>query len=298
MKRSELTYISPISHWVRLSCLLEAGARKPGNVHPEASFDDLSHAEMVHSAHLIAPLFDHARVRGVGATILDAVTLTRREVGKNTNLGIILLLAPLCAVPLNVPVFEGINNVLDNLTIDDARQVYQAIRIAEPGGLGRSEQQDVRDEPTVSLKEAMSLAQERDNIARQYANGFDDILHFGLEQLSHELGFVDRWENAVIRLQLQLMSYLPDSLIARKCGPEVAYEAGLRARTVLETDWSDYDITWELLQEFDDWLRADGNRRNPGATADLIVACLYAGFREGILTPPPEYNLPGYRAPR
>ena len=124
----------------------------------------------------------------------------------------------------------------------------------------------------------MCLAKDRDNIARQYANGYDDILHFGLEQLSQELGFVDRWENAIIRLQLQLMSHVPDSLIARKCGSRVAYEAGLRARTVLETDWPDYDITWELLQEFDDWLRAEGNSRNPGATADLIVACYTLQF--------------------
>lgn len=295
MKQSDLTYISPISHWVRLACLLEAGARKPGNVHPEAAFEDLTHAEMVHSAHLVAPVFDHAEARGVGATVLDAVTLTQREVGKNSNLGIILLLAPLCAVPLDVPVFEGIERVLNNLTIEDARQVYEAIRIANPGGLGRADQQDIRDEPTVTLKEAMCLAKDRDNIARQYANGFDDVLHFGLEQLSQELGFVDRWENAIIRLQLKLMSHVPDSLIARKCGASVAYEAGLRAHTVLETDWPDYDITWELLQEFDDWLRADGHNRNPGATADLIVACLYAGFREGIITSPPEENLPGSR---
>ena len=138
--------------------------------------------------------------------------------------------------------------VLDNLTVDDAAQVYEAIRIAEPGGLGQADQQDVRNAPTVTLKEAMCLAKDRDNIARQYSNGFDDVLHYGLEQLSQELGFVDRWENAIIRLQLKLMSHVPDSLIARKCGAPVAYEAGLRANTVLETEWPDYDITWELLQ--------------------------------------------------
>jgi triphosphoribosyl-dephospho-CoA synthase len=118
------------------------------------------------------------------------------------------------------------------------------------------------------------------------------VLHFGLEQLALELDFVDRWETAIIRLQLKLMSRLPDSLIARKCGREIAEEASLRARTVLEADWPDYDISWEILREFDQWLRADGNRRNPGTTADMIAACLFACFREGIITPPPRENLP------
>ena len=35
------------------------------------------------------------------------------------------------------------------------------------------------------------------------------------------------------------------------------------------------------LNEFDRWLRADGNRRNPGTTADLVAASLFAAFRRG-----------------
>ncbi|MBD3672726.1 MAG: triphosphoribosyl-dephospho-CoA synthase [Planctomycetaceae bacterium] len=292
MDQSDLQTIHPITRWVRFACLLEVCARKPGNVHRDKAFADLDHNDFIKSADVISPLFEKTIERGVGPTILKAVQQTHQKVGKNTNLGMILLLAPLTAVPLHVPVFEGIGKVLKNLTVEDSRCVYEAIRLASPGGLGDVDEQDVQDEPTLPLVEVMELAKDRDNIALQYTNEFDDILHYGLEQLALELGFVDRWENSIIRLHLKLMAHLPDSLIARKCGRSLAEEASLRARTVLESDWPDYEICWGILSEFDDWLRADGHRRNPGTTADFVVACLYAGFREGIITPPPLESLP------
>ena len=45
---------------------------------------------------------------------------------------------------------------------------------------------------------------------------------------------------------------------------------------------------WKVreFREFDAWLRADGHRRNPGTTADLIAASLFAAFRDGILPMP------------
>ncbi|MDB4637929.1 MAG: triphosphoribosyl-dephospho-CoA synthase [Planctomycetaceae bacterium] len=292
MDQSDLHTIHPITRWVRYACLLEVCARKPGNVHREKSFEDLDLQEFIKSAEVIAPLFEQTEERGVGPTILEAVKATQEAVGKNTNLGMILLLAPLTAVPLHIPVFEGIGDVLANLTVHDSRCVYEAIRLAAPGGMGEVSEQDVQSLPTLPLMEVMALAKDRDNIALQYTNEFDEVLHYGLEQLATELGFVDRWENSIIHLHLKLMTHLPDSLIARKCGQELADEASLRARTVLESDWPDYEFCWGILSEFDDWLRADGNRRNPGTTADFVVACLYAGFREGIITPPPMDSLP------
>jgi len=292
MDQSDLQTIHPITRWVRYACLLEVCARKPGNVHREKAFSDLDHLDFIKSAEAIAPLFEETAENGVGPTILEAVKATQEAVGKNTNLGMILLLAPLTAVPLHIPVFEGIGDVLRNLTVDDSKCVYEAIRLASPGGLGEVNEQDIRSSPSLSLVEVMELAKDRDNIALQYTNDFDEILHYGLEQLAQELGFVDRWENSIIHLHLKLMAKLPDSLIARKCGRELADEASLRAGTVLESDWPDYEICWGLLSEFDEWLRADGNKRNPGTTADFVVACLFAGFREGIITPPPMDSLP------
>ena len=54
---------------------------------------------------------------------------------------------------------------------------------------------------------------------------------------------------------------------------------------------SDYDESFfanGALAELDAWLRAEGNRRNPGTTADLVTACLFIALREGSITLPPS----------
>ena len=48
--------------------------------------------------------------------------------------------------------------VLAATTIDDAREVYHAIRQASPAAWGRLPEQDVAGEPTVTLRQAMRLA--------------------------------------------------------------------------------------------------------------------------------------------
>ena len=158
-----------------LACLLEATVRKPGNVHPQASFRDLTYADFVRSAHLIGPSFEHAGEWSVGRIVRDAVERTRREVSTNTNLGILLLLAPLASVPPGVTIADGIGGVLAGLTREDARLVYEAIRLANPGGLGQVENEDVAAEPSVTLLEAMQLAADRDRIAQQFANNFATV---------------------------------------------------------------------------------------------------------------------------
>ena len=97
-------------------------------------------------------------------------------VSTNTNLGMILLLTPLAAVPPTIDLADGVEQVLAATTRDDARLVYQAIRLASPGGIGRVDEQDVADEPTMTLREVMALAADRDLVARQYAGGFQEVL--------------------------------------------------------------------------------------------------------------------------
>lgn len=273
------------SHCAVLACLLEATARKPGNVHPEAAFRDLTYADFVRSAHLIGPAFEHAGEWSVGRIVLDAVERTRRDVGTNTNLGIVLLLAPLASVPAGVTIADGIGDVLAGLTREDARLVYEAIRLANPGGLGRVANEDVAAEPSVTLLEAMRLAGDRDRIAEQYANNFATVLA-GAERLAADGRFPLGWEEAVVELHLWLMAEFPDTLIGRKCGDEIARESAIRARAVLDSGWPHGDVAAGRMAELDAWLRADGNRRNPGTTADLVAGCLFAALREGWIEAP------------
>jgi triphosphoribosyl-dephospho-CoA synthase len=274
-----------ISRCAVLACLLEATARKPGNVHAAASFADLTYADFVRSAHLIGPSFEQASAWSVGRIVLDAVERTQRAVGRNTNLGILLLLAPLASVPRGVALRDGIGGVLAGLTREDAALVYEAIRLVNPGGLGRVESEDVAQAPSVTLLEAMRLAADRDMIAAQYANNFSTVLA-GAERLADGGRFPERWEAAVIELHLWLMSEFPDTLIGRKCGPETSRESSRLARGVLDAGWPNGETAERRMAELDSWLRADGNRRNPGTTADLVAGCLFAALRDGRVEAP------------
>ena len=264
----------------QVACLMEATARKPGNVHRFADFEDVSYLDFALSAQAIGPAMDEARTLGVGPAVLAAVEATRRVVSTNTNLGMILLLAPLAAAYEDGRDLQSSTaRVLDSLTIDDARYAYKAIRLANPGGLGSADDQDVARDPTVTLLDAMRLAADRDLVARQYATGYRDVFELALPALRSALLSGRSLEDAIIESTLITLKQRPDTLIARKRGIEVANEVSQRARFALET--GDFDT-------FDDFLRQDGHARNPGATADLIAAALFAALAEGtILLPRP-----------
>ena len=128
----------------------------------------------------------------MGDTILDAIQRTRSTVARNTNLGIVLLVAPLAAVPTGTPLSDGIGPILARLDVRDAEQVYEAIRLANPGGLGQVDSQDVNEPPSVTLLEAMRLAADHDRIAAEYASDFSVVLA-GAKRLSRFEPFPERW---------------------------------------------------------------------------------------------------------
>jgi triphosphoribosyl-dephospho-CoA synthase len=270
----------------QLACIWEVTARKPGNVHRYRDFEDLCHVDFLHSAAAIAPVMAMASTQTVGETILAAVRATRQVVSTNTNLGIILLLAPLAAVPRAVPLKVGVTRILNELTCADARTAYEAIRLAAPGAMGNSSQQDLSEQPTLTLREVMALAADRDLIARQYANGFQEVLDEGAPALLTRLEQGAPLEEAIIYCHLRLMAAYPDSLIGRKRGQAEAGESSRRARQVLDLDWPNSENAWGKLAELDTWLRAVGHERNPGTTADLVTACLFVLLREGRIALP------------
>lgn len=269
-----------LADWLRTACVLEAAARKPGNVHPGAAFHDLSYDDFLRSAEIVAPILAATRKLGLGRAILEAVSRTATDVGGNTNLGMILLLAPMAAVPLDVRLSQGLPDVLAAAGVDDSALVYRAIRLAQPGGMGAVGDQDLPDEPTLPLVEVMRLAAGRDRVAAQYAGGFRDVLDFAVPSLLAWSPRCRDWERAVIGLHLDLMAELPDTLIARKCGIDVAKEAARRSQVVLDSGWPEADEGVAAIRALDRWLRADGHRRNPGTTADLVAAALFAAIRD------------------
>jgi triphosphoribosyl-dephospho-CoA synthase len=261
-------------------------ARKPGNVHRTCEFDDLSYLDFLHSAAAIAPVMETACQRRLGETVLAAVRATQQVVRSNTNLGMILLLTPLAAVPREQTLRKGLAGVLQSLDLEDARAVYQAIRLARPGGLGRVAEQDVTEEPSLPLREIMALAVDRDLIARQYVDGFQAVLDDGVPALQSGLEKMEDLEQVIIGCHLQLLARYPDSLITRKRGQEEAEEASRRAEDVLERQWPYGEGADVALRDLDAWLRAEGKGRNPGTTADLVAASLFVVLREGMIQLP------------
>jgi triphosphoribosyl-dephospho-CoA synthase len=272
----------------QIACIWEATARKPGNVHRFCDFDDCGYVDFLLSAAAVAPVLEKARERGIGATVLEAVQATRQVVKTNTNLGILLLLAPLAAVPREQELRAGLESVLAALMLEDSRQVYEAIRLASAGGLGQVEEQDLGQMPTLPLREIMALAAERDLIARQYANGFQEVFD-GLHFLSCTLTDIPDLETAIILCHLHLMARYPDTLIARKRGGDEAMEASLRAAEVFSRGWPRRAEARESLTALDAWLRAEGHARNPGTTADLVTASLFAALRDGLIQLPVDF---------
>ena len=274
-----------IGQCVSLACFLEATAPKPGNVHRGADFEDLPSPDLVISGILIAPILEQADQFGVGGTILRAVQATRASIGTNSNLGMILLMAPLAVVPRDISLQVGVAEVLSTLTPDDARLVYEAINHAKPGGMGSVAEADLAAAPPASLIDAMRLAEDRDLVARQYTRGYADVFQLVVPELTQGVAAGLTLSSAIVHAHVRLMSLVPDTLIARKCGPEIARQSALRAQEVLAAGAPGSDAYHDRLSDLDFWLRSDGHRRNPGTTADLIAAGLFACLRDDLIEP-------------
>ncbi len=261
----------------QMACVWEATARKPGNVHRYRDFGDTTYLDFVASAAAIGPVF--GADLAVGELVLAGVRATRLVTRANTNLGILLLLAPLAVAEPGPDLRADLERVLASLTRRDAERVYEAIRLANPGGLGKVDEGDVSAEPDRGLRELMALAADRDAIARQYAGGYADVFEVGIPALREGLARTGCIEGGILLAHLHLMSRSPDTLIARKRGQVEAQESATRAAEVLALGWPDTLESLAKCNELDVWLRERGNERNPGATADLVAACLFAMLR-------------------
>ncbi len=259
------------------ACVWEVLARKVGNVHPGAGFTNLTYLDFIHSAGALMKAL--VECDGVGETILRAVQLRREVTPSNTNLGIILLLVPLAKSENR----EQLETLLASLTVGDARFAFEAIRTASAGGLGTVPEQSVAVEPTMTLLEAMRLAEDRDRIAKQYVTGFADIFDFGVPHLLKAFEHFGCIEAAILDCQLRWLAEYPDSLIARKCGMPTALEVQILAREALTDNGLSSASGRASCVRLDASLRSDGNRLNPGTTADLVTACLFIALRENKL---------------
>jgi len=275
---------------IRRVCELDVQALKPGNVSVYAAGHGMRADDFLESARVTAPVM--ARVDcSVGERILASIQATQQAVGCNTNLGIVLLLAPLVQAyyvdAAETPLRGRLKSVLDGLSREDANAAFEAIRIAAPGGLGGAEKYDVRDAaPAVTLLEAMRAAQDRDRIAGQYARAYTDIFEQVLPWLR---SYLRRWQSAAWALTgcyLEIAAAWPDTHVQRKHGEDCAQAVCEQMRSVEKAfkACENPESTVPVLLQLDAQLKRGGI--NPGTSADLavaglLVACLDEFFLDG-----------------
>ncbi len=259
-----------IADLYRAACLVELEALKVGNVHAYAAGHRMEVADFARSAEVSADGLARAGA-GIGARVLAGVAATREAVGQNTNLGILLLCAPLAAAA------EGgitLAQALAALGPEDARDVFAAIRLASPGGLGQAARYDVTEDeaPPPPLAAAMQEAAPRDRIARAYVTGFEDVRIIGLPALdaARAAGLDAPWCASAVHLAY--LGAVPDSHIRRKHGEAVAEEIRARAARLAEG----IDMAARPVA---DLLAFDGELKkrsiNPGTSADFTVATVF-----------------------
>ncbi|HFD11017.1 MAG TPA: triphosphoribosyl-dephospho-CoA synthase [Crenotrichaceae bacterium] len=270
--------------WLQ-ACELDILTFKPGNVSVHAAGHNMTAEQFKLSALASAkPITDFTL--SLGEKIFYSIQDTRSAVSCNTNLGIVLLCAPLVEATQSVlqdhlgQVFlrDRLGTVLNETTVSDACWVYKAIRLAKPGGLGRADQQDVVNQPQVTLLEAMQLAADKDRIAYQYSTVYKDIFEYGVPRYKEAyLRWGDtRW--AALAVYAGFLAEIPDSLIVRKYGNRftrmVANRMALVNKQLEEFSPDKPEQLLGILKDVDTEFKAAGI--NPGTTADLTVTSVFA----------------------
>ena len=257
------------------ACEIELQTFKPGNVSVYSEGHDMTVEQFRLSAQVSVGPLTESRY-SLGEKVYYAVKATREAVACNTNLGIILLCAPLLQAVSNcgpqLALRQAVADVLANTTVADANWVFRAIALASPGGLGKSGEQDVAGPATVTLAEVMALAAEKDKIAFQYANAFKDLFDFTV--LEYNRAFVLSGERgwAALTVFTEYLARYPDSHIERKYGKQYSEWIAAEMRSLSEhmKTAHGFDRIESRLYGLDQAFKS--KNINPGTSADITVA--------------------------
>jgi len=275
-----------ISKLYQQACEVELQAFKPGNISVYAEGHDMTVADFRISAKVSAEALCNINY-SLGEKIYYAVQATKIAVSCNTNLGIILLCAPLIqamsAIKPDVTLREALHAVLMTTTIEDASWVFKAITLASPGGLGHADNQDVSEQPSITLTEAMRLSSNKDRIALQYVSDYQDIFDFAVPIHYNALTKYSHSEWAALSVYAALLTHFPDSHIERKFGNQYSEMVAARMLKV-SSELSKASVPEQilpLLYSVDQEFKAKG--LNPGTMADMTVATVFTVFLEEVI---------------
>ena len=302
-----------VSRCLELAILLEISAYpKPGNVHRTSDFQESRYEHFLASAVAVAPHFKYAAEQGIkitegkinpteigiGNMIKDAVkSVSLWQSDGNTLLGAIILLLPIAIAAGMVPnekfsisnLRENIKVIVESSTPIDATDVYDAILIAKPSGLGKASKLDVNDPASkqkilyeqVNLYKVFKMASAYDSIASEWVNNYSITFDLGHLYFVQQLEEIKDVNTATVHTFLKILSEVPDTFIARKVGLEKAKKISVEARRILEKGGLTTLSGKNLLRKLDKKLKDPDNRLNPGTTADITEAVLAISILSG-----------------
>jgi triphosphoribosyl-dephospho-CoA synthase len=303
-----------ISKCLELAILLEASAHKPGNVSAVTNFENTRYEHFLASAVAARPSLEYAAERGiavqerkiraadvgVGQIIKDCVAdIDLWQHGGNTLLGTVILLAPIAVAAGMTPSQDDLGTnlrknmkiVIESTTPEDAVNVYEAMKIAKPSGLGKAPKLDINDpestkrivEEKITLFRVFQIAEEYDTICSEWVNNYPITFDLAYPFLTELIEKRDDLNQAIIHTFLKVLAACPDTFIARKTSLETAKEVSSEAGEILSLGGLETNEGRQRLTEFDAKLRRSSNLLNPGTTADIVAAalaiCTLRGYR-------------------
>lgn len=273
------------------SALEVCGYPKPGNVHRTRDYDDMVFEDFIISGIVIGDTVREAcsnvdvEYPQLGYYILKAVAETDNWIKNNTNLGIIMMTIPIAVSAAISDNFDEIRQnvvkLMANTSVDDACDLYDAINIADAGGMGDQDEYDVasdnaKDElrqNNQTMYDVLKISAPWDMLAREMTSDMPVVFELGYPKY-HELRKEKSLNDACILTFLTILSQVPDTLISRKYGEDDALKVSMMTRDLLKLkDESDFG---EKLKEFDEYLYK--NKYNPGTTADLTAASIFVSY--------------------
>jgi triphosphoribosyl-dephospho-CoA synthase len=304
-----------VSKCLQLAILLEVSASpKPGNVHRTADFQDTSYEHFLASAVALVPHFRHAAERGLHVLGKDTMSsqigigkLIRAAVkdvlawqhGGNTLLGSIILLTPIAAASglalsedaaFSVTRLRGnLKHVCSSTTVEDAVNVYDAITLIRPGGLGKVPRLDVTDvksrkkilEEGTTLFKVFEISSSWDSISAEWVDNFPVTFDLGYPFFKQQLKETENINIATVHTFLKILSKVTDTLIIRKAGADKARWVSCQARKILEIGGLTTERGIKGLSDLDRKLHDQAHRLNPGTTADITSAILALAVLDG-----------------
>ena len=283
MNPSEIAKIAQIA-----SALEVSGYPKPGNVHRTRDYDDMVFEDFVISGIVIGDTIREAcsdvdvENPQLGKYILEAVAETDRWINNNTNLGIVMMTTPIAVAAAISDDFNEIRSnvvkLMANTSVDDACDLYDAINIADAGGMGDQDEYDVASDNAKqelrdnnqTMYDVLKISAPWDMLAREMTSDMPAVFEIGYPAY-HELKKEKSLNDACVLTFLTILSQVPDTLISRKYGSDEALKISMMTRDLLKM--KDSDDFAERLREFDDYLF--DNHYNPGTTADLTAASIF-----------------------